>query len=361
MIDQKLTDAFARMQIEPASTYDEANERYRDLIMVWHPDRLTSEKKKQKAEEELKLINNAWDIVKAHYKGSHKAEACRCREGAKSTPPPQPGPKPEKSTAEEEAKRRSDERARRAAQEAADKAATAANDSERERQKAAEQTVDPEKLAADEKLRWRIAICMGVAWLVLSGVGFTATSVKGWWTDFSDKWQRDHPPPQQQQTVVPPPPSGLTAEQLAQKARDEEAERQRQKDIDSAKQDIARYQGYLDKSNRLLADANAKIADPTIADVEKIKFRSDVTIQTDFIAKTQADLQTCQQRLATLTGQPIPPINPGAAPPLVDLDKLKQEPPAQKIDLLSPHWTPTKPESPLQQIYREQKQNNQSP
>ncbi len=48
--------------------------------MAWHPDRFEGEKQKSKAEDELKRINSARDLLKQHFQKEHRQNGpCACR------------------------------------------------------------------------------------------------------------------------------------------------------------------------------------------------------------------------------------------------------------------------------------------
>jgi|GEM_PF-1448777 len=51
------------LEIEPLATKEEIKEQYRLLCFAWHPDRFSTEKQKQKAEEKLKEINEAYSVL----------------------------------------------------------------------------------------------------------------------------------------------------------------------------------------------------------------------------------------------------------------------------------------------------------
>lgn len=211
--EEKLQKAYFVLGLQPGDPMDKVIRRHKRLIMVWHPDRFPNEDGKKDAEEELKQINNAKDDLKNHFEKNHKASgscACRPTAGASSqqqnssrSSGPGPGPGKRKTTQETnreeaEAQRRSREREAAAAAEAAEKerqrqaAASAAA-----QQQSAQQAVDQAKVLADERLRWKISLGIGAAWLALSVFGWAGTSLKSWWHDFSWKWERDHAPQQQ--------------------------------------------------------------------------------------------------------------------------------------------------------------------
>ena len=227
----KLQKAYFVLGLQLGDPMDKVIRRHKRLIIVWHPDRFPNEDGKKDAEEELKQINNAKDDLKNHFEKNHKAGgscACRPAPGASSQQSGRgtgPGPGKRKTTQETnreeaEAQRRSRERAAAAAAEAAEK--------ERQKQAAASATaqkqtaqeaLDQAKVLADERLRWKVSLCIGAAWIGLSLFGWIGTSVKSWWHDFSWKWDRDHAPQQQappaktDNNYVPPylvPPSRVS-------------------------------------------------------------------------------------------------------------------------------------------------------
>jgi curved DNA-binding protein CbpA len=230
--EEKLQRAYFILGLEPGAPLETINTRYKRLILVWHPDRFPSAEGKKDAEEELKKINNAKDDLKKHFENSHKTSGpCACKPSpggstqssnqgtARSGQGPGPGPGKRKTTQETnreeaEAQRRSREREARAAAEAAEK--------ERQRREAAnaqapqqtaQQAVDQAKLLEDERLRWKVTVCLGAAWIGLSLFGWVGMSLKSWWHDVSWKWQNsgssssgssNNTSPQPTQQYIPP-------------------------------------------------------------------------------------------------------------------------------------------------------------
>lgn len=58
-----MDDLYKILGVKPNATIDEIRERFRFLAQAFHPDRFSSVKQKQQAEEEFKLINNAYQIL----------------------------------------------------------------------------------------------------------------------------------------------------------------------------------------------------------------------------------------------------------------------------------------------------------
>ena len=56
------------LEIKPESTYEEAKLAFRDMVSIWHPDKFSHNSRlKEKAEEKLKLINEAWEQLQAFF------------------------------------------------------------------------------------------------------------------------------------------------------------------------------------------------------------------------------------------------------------------------------------------------------
>ncbi len=56
---------FRTLELEQSATLDEIKQAYKDLVMVWHPDRFAHNLRlRHKAEEKLKQFNQAYDCLK---------------------------------------------------------------------------------------------------------------------------------------------------------------------------------------------------------------------------------------------------------------------------------------------------------
>lgn len=219
----ELHKALAVFGLEPGASREAITTRYKRLIMVWHPDRFPNEDGKKYAEEELKKINNANDVLKKHFETSHKASGCECQRpagaaasgGTSNTnqqrqhgPGPGPGTKRKPDTdPEAEARRRDEERARKAAQDeaarkAAEEAARRQHQSTEDQFKAAQRQQNELKW---NKIRWQIAAGEAALFIAICTFGWIGHDVKEWWHKVTWEWERDHP--KQQDT---PPPSTNT-------------------------------------------------------------------------------------------------------------------------------------------------------
>ncbi len=65
-------DAFRVLGVEPGSTGEEIRVAYRDLVAVWHPDKYAhNERLWQKAHDQLKEINAAYDLLRGYDVGTY--------------------------------------------------------------------------------------------------------------------------------------------------------------------------------------------------------------------------------------------------------------------------------------------------
>lgn len=180
----ELHKAYRTLGLEPGSSKEAIQRRWKRLAMVWHPDRMNSDESRKDAEEELKQINHAKDVLWKHFEsGEHKATGCECQPGATSqqaghtTSGEKTGPGPGRSRTgsgdpEEEAKRRDAERQRRAAEEAA-------RQQQQAEQKQQEFTAaqEQEKLNEENKLRWKAATVEAIVFVGLCVFGWIGSGI----------------------------------------------------------------------------------------------------------------------------------------------------------------------------------------
>ena len=359
--EENLRKAYFVLGLEPGASLETINRRYKRLIMVWHPDRFPTADGKHDAQEELKQINNAKDKLKAHFdKGGHKASGpCACRAGTaypagggRTSQGPGPGPARRAKTAEEahqeeaQARSRSEQRARRASEETAQK-----NSHQTEAgafgaaQEFLKDALDQSNALEEERVRWKIAACLGVAWLILSLFGWVGTGIEGGWSDFTRQWQSDHPSHSgsangttnfdaavKSPTYVPPPDDSVTIrkqqEDLEQQRRDEAARKQKDQDIYFTKLEIDKWQKSIEHSTTTIANLEAQIANPAVSEFERTKLRSYQNFQRRCLGDAQASLDRAQQKLADLSG---------TQPPLMTIPSESD----RSVELSIPHVVPT--------------------
>lgn len=65
---EDLAHCYLLLGLEPGASLEDVNQAYKDLAFVWHPDRLPSDNPRlqEKAQEKLKQINYARDILRSH-------------------------------------------------------------------------------------------------------------------------------------------------------------------------------------------------------------------------------------------------------------------------------------------------------
>lgn len=92
-----INQCYEILGIKPGASPEEVKQAYRDLAMVWHPDRFPADNPRlqEKAQEELKKINAAYEVLKSHCvscsantKSSGSADAKSDRTSSPNTHPP---------------------------------------------------------------------------------------------------------------------------------------------------------------------------------------------------------------------------------------------------------------------------------
>ncbi|HEY9784239.1 MAG TPA: J domain-containing protein [Candidatus Obscuribacterales bacterium] len=323
------------------------------LVMVWHPDRMQNAAGRLEAEEELKRINNAFDVLKNHFERDHKAGAlCACQ------PAPTPGSQTQAdsthrrssqaaggaysqtSDPEAEARRRQEERQRKAEEDARRAAAEAARKTAEQQQaadaakRATEDALKQAHALNEDRLRWRLAMAGLTALAAILIFGWAGMAARNCIKDLQKNWQQPH---QENPTTPqssspnnadsPAPPAGdpdnpyiplqyrfpggnpstwrkfMEQEERKQRARDDE---QRRQDIYFTKLAIDRNLKIIDHCNNTIAQLEAKIADPYISDVERNKLIDYRDFQRQNLEAAQRELAVEQDKLQQLEGSAPP-------------------------------------------------------
>lgn len=76
MIDN-LEQYYKVLGLEPGASLEEVNQAYKDLVFIWHPDRLPKENQRliQKSVEKLQQINQARDSLRSFHRDNKAAQA----------------------------------------------------------------------------------------------------------------------------------------------------------------------------------------------------------------------------------------------------------------------------------------------
>ena len=65
-----LQESYKILELDKTSCLQEVKQAYRDIVFIWHPDRLESNQRiKKKAEKKLQEINLAYEILQNHLSG----------------------------------------------------------------------------------------------------------------------------------------------------------------------------------------------------------------------------------------------------------------------------------------------------
>ena len=72
---QNLAKHYQALGLEPGASLEEVNQAYKDLVFIWHPDRLPQENERliQKSVEKLQQINEARDSLRSYHRQNPKA------------------------------------------------------------------------------------------------------------------------------------------------------------------------------------------------------------------------------------------------------------------------------------------------
>lgn len=345
-----LHKAYSILGLEPGSSMDTIQRRYKRLIMVWHPDRFQNAEGKSDAEEELKKINNAKDLLAKHFNSGHKdTGVCDCRSSSDGSQfqraPGSTGPgRKTKSTddifrEEQAAKQRDSERS----DEARQKTAQAAQE---EHEQTVKTAFTQESERNTESLRWKISIGSAAAFVLLMllppiadfvappilagqnvvygehGESEKSKQVAADWQSYQkDKEQvastlmpsavsvdtANWRPPFISSSADADPLSRAAYQQLVVKV--EEQKKQHAMDVYQARSDVDRYEKAIARSQTVLAEAEAKLAAPSISINEQRFALADQENHRKYLQENQESLKLAQQRLAELEGE-----SPGAVP-----------------------------------------------
>ena len=74
---QNLEQHYKVLGLEPGASLEEVNQAYKDLVFIWHPDRVPQENERlvQKSVEKLQQINEARDSLRSYHRKYRKAPA----------------------------------------------------------------------------------------------------------------------------------------------------------------------------------------------------------------------------------------------------------------------------------------------
>lgn len=85
----RLDDGYRLLDLDPAASDEEVKRACRDLTKVWHPDRFGNDPRlRQKAEEELKAILEAYETIRSARTGGAPGVRPGTGDGARDEAPP---------------------------------------------------------------------------------------------------------------------------------------------------------------------------------------------------------------------------------------------------------------------------------
>lgn len=354
-----LHKAFNVMGLEPGSSEEAVRTRFKRLMMVWHPDRFSTDEQKKFANDELIKIKDADDLLVKHFRdGSHVSSNCACQsDGSHASSSSQKssatGPGPGRRTKNEDDIKREDEAARKrdaerrnGGSDTAQKANEEAQNSAREQ--AVQSAVAQENDRKSESLRWKLAIAGGAYFLILlilpmigravekpligaedavlnlQGESESHKKMNDAWQQYtterqriaSDSLQRDvsvseaqgwHPP-----YVSTDQYAGTIAFAMAQKEREQTAAKQQQdqahaRDVTNTQNEISKAQGIIQHCNEQIAELQTKVDNTAIADRDRNIAASDQERMRGYIVEAQKSLEFYQKQLSDQQGAPANP------------------------------------------------------
>ncbi|MEL6381284.1 MAG: pentapeptide repeat-containing protein [Cyanobacteria bacterium J06626_18] len=72
---QELENAYRVLDLEPGASLEDINQSYKDLVFIWHPDRLPKDNTRliEKAQEKIKQLNQARDYLRTHARNTERS------------------------------------------------------------------------------------------------------------------------------------------------------------------------------------------------------------------------------------------------------------------------------------------------
>jgi curved DNA-binding protein CbpA len=192
-----LHKAYSVLGMEPGASMKSIMERYDQLIMIWHPDRVHSPERKQFAEDELKKINNAKDVLVEHFNGGgHQQSGCECQaeqthgtadsrqESSGATGPGYHRSRTsEDKQSEDDAARRRDAERKHHEQQETNRKQAEETQQQRPSEERARRAIHDQKALHDEKLRWQVTLGIVMTFVGLEMFGCVCNTVKDCWRD----------------------------------------------------------------------------------------------------------------------------------------------------------------------------------
>lgn len=98
----EMDDYYRLFGLNPGASEEEIKEAYKDLIKVWHPDRISNNPRlKEKANAKLREINLAYEVLKAYIAGKSESFRATGERGTRADSQPPPREHPPKSEKEQ--------------------------------------------------------------------------------------------------------------------------------------------------------------------------------------------------------------------------------------------------------------------
>jgi curved DNA-binding protein CbpA len=82
-----IAKAYRVLELEPGASLEDVNQSYKDLVFIWHPDRVPPDntRLRDKAEERLKDLNEARQLLRSHIRSGNRTPASKPTYASSST------------------------------------------------------------------------------------------------------------------------------------------------------------------------------------------------------------------------------------------------------------------------------------
>jgi len=299
----ELHQAYQVFQLPIGAPWETVKRRYKRLASVWHPDRAANEDARIDMEEDLKVINNAFDAFKKHFDGGqHTADAeCRCQpsqqgetESTEHRTGPGPGPGPHR-TRPQDGEHATEEAQTKAAEDLAYKTAM-----ERLRRQ--------QRMRNRDALLWSSTTACAVVFVLLCGLGSFGSRLKSWWyraPSVSTRSDTDtttgistaiRTTPFKLRPTINPDPSPLKQEHEHMR-QDEQLQQRKEQDIYLTKLEIDRHQKAIQQCEANITNIDIQLANPNLSYLERSRLEGLSSFRQRTLDREQAGLESAQTKV----------------------------------------------------------------
>lgn len=332
-IEEDLSKAYLILGIESGTEWEAVLARYKTCARVWHPDKAPDDPvRQQEATDELKRLNWARDVLKAHFKeGSHSEKGyCACRKKTKEQPEPPPVGPASESTSSPSSEPPDFSSFTQGGTQSEDSEKSGADNSR------IQEGVYQSKLLQDQGLRWKVATALGIAYVSLCLFGITANSAKNTWSEWAKSWQKKEVPKASEPAPVQPSqppayvpaynrfPGGNSSSWQSQQSddrrrREEAAQKKREQDLYFAKLEVDKYETAIAFNNKEITQIDIKLADSLLAETTRRQLMDIREYRVKGLGEARSFLKAAQEKVAAIDPSYVPAQPPASFSPPTNL------------------------------------------